>query len=197
MPVSLWTMETSLPVGVTVTSAQWAVSSMSVQLCVAAQQPPFRLSAQEIWPAVQPGGTMVACAELVGGGVVMHPPAAHVYPKEQQPLSKGAGQRNWEGLVQRREQHESTRDVVAVPPAVIVAVLLHWYCSCLHGEPHVEPIWQHAGLLVSFGLMMQLLREGLITALRGRIVSWLYTQMYILLSVRAASVDTSGPDFRA
>jgi hypothetical protein len=71
-PVSASTTAIPFPVGATVTSAQWALSSMSVQLCVTAQHPPPRLVAQESWPVVQPGGTKVTTAELVGARVEMH-----------------------------------------------------------------------------------------------------------------------------
>lgn len=45
-----------LPVGVVVTSAQWAEELKRVHDWVAAQQPPPRLEAHEIWLVVQPAG---------------------------------------------------------------------------------------------------------------------------------------------
>jgi len=65
-------------VGVIGFSAQCALASMSVQLCVAAQHPPPSVAAHEIWPVVHPGGASdrVREAEGLGPGVYRHWPAA-------------------------------------------------------------------------------------------------------------------------
>lgn len=73
---SAFTTLTPLPVGVMGLSAQCALASIRVQLWVAAQHPPPRVAAHEIWPVVHPGGASDRSSDVVGAGVNRHWPAA-------------------------------------------------------------------------------------------------------------------------
>ena len=157
------TSDTPLTVGVVTRSAQCAVPLTRVQLCVTAQQPPPRLEAQLIWLVVQPVGTCETRGrEEEDDGVMVEThwlPDLHTEPYEQQPPPMVEGQPNTDVPVQTRLQHAAATDVVTTPPpAVAVTILLHWNCCWEHGDPHVEPMRQHAARLVAVGLMMQLFR---------------------------------------
>lgn len=58
--------------------------------------------------------------------------------------------------MQTRGQHAACTTVVVSAPTVLVDVTLHWKLWSLHGEPQVDPMGQHAGLLASSGSTMQL-----------------------------------------